>query len=65
MITRKHYSDRVKRPWTVIPWSPCLARASVARPRWHGIDSLGHPQYFDLEDPVMTQLIENPVTALR
>jgi predicted AAA+ superfamily ATPase len=25
----------------------------------------GHPQYFDLEDPVVAQLMENPMTALQ
>jgi hypothetical protein len=25
----------------------------------------GHPQYFDLEDPVVTHLMENSMTALQ
>ncbi len=66
MIVRKHYSDRVKK---ALGRNPVVA---LLGPRQCGKTTLarqmipaGHPQYFDLEDPVVARLMENPMTALQ
>jgi predicted AAA+ superfamily ATPase len=66
MIVRKHYSDRVKK---ALGRNPVIA---LLGPRQCGKTTLarqmipaGHPQYFDLEDPVVARLMENPMTALQ
>ena len=66
MVLRKHYFDRVK---TALGRNPVVA---LLGPRQCGKTTLarqmipaGHPQYFDLEDPVVAQLMENPMTALQ
>jgi predicted AAA+ superfamily ATPase len=66
MIQRLRYLQRVKK---------ALSRSPVAAllgPRQCGKTTLArqlmphdHPQYFDLEDPVVAQLMENPMTALQ
>ena len=66
MVPRKHYTERVKK---------ALGRSPVVMllgPRQCGKTTLArqlmpskHPQYFDLEDPVVGHLMENPMTALR
>lgn len=66
MIVRRHYVDRVKK---ALGRNPVVA---LLGPRQCGKTTLarqlipaGHPQYFDLEDPVVAQLMENPMTALQ
>jgi len=66
MISRKHYSDRLKK---ALGRNPVVA---LLGPRQCGKTTLarqmipaGHPQYFDLEDPVVARLMENPMTALQ
>ena len=66
MILRKHYSDRLKK---ALGRNPVVA---LLGPRQCGKTTLarqmipaGHPQYFDLEDPVVARLMENPMTALQ
>ena len=66
MIVRKHYFDRVKK---ALGRNPVVA---LLGPRQCGKTTLarqmipaGHPQYFDLEDPVVARLMENPMTALQ
>jgi predicted AAA+ superfamily ATPase len=66
MIARPYYLNRLKK---------ALARNPVVTllgPRQCGKTTLarqlvpaGHPHYFDLEDPVVAQLMENPMTALQ
>ena len=65
MIVRQHYIDRVNK---ALGRNPVVA---LLGPRQCGKTTLarqiipaGHPQYFDLEDPVVSQLMENPMTAL-
>jgi predicted AAA+ superfamily ATPase len=66
MIAREKYLSRVKR---AIARNPVVA---LLGPRQCGKTTLArqliassHPQYFDLEDPVIGQLMENPLTALQ
>ena len=66
MIFRRHYFDRVKK---ALGRNPVVA---LLGPRQCGKTTLarqmipsGHPQYFDLEDPVIARLMENPMTALQ
>jgi predicted AAA+ superfamily ATPase len=66
MIPRKRYSDRVKK---ALRRNPVVA---LLGPRQCGKTTLArqmipadHPQYFDLEDPVVAHLMENPMTALQ
>ena len=66
MLARKLYSDRVRK---ALGRNPVVA---LLGPRQCGKTTLarqmipvGHPQYFDLEDPVVAQLMENPMTALQ
>jgi hypothetical protein len=66
MISRKHYLSRVKR---ALGRNPVVA---LLGPRQCGKTTLarqlipaGHSQYFDLEDPVIERLMENPMTALQ
>lgn len=66
MISRKQYADRVAK---ALKRNPVVA---LLGPRQCGKTTLarqmipaGHPQYFDLEDPVVAQLMENPMTALQ
>lgn len=66
MIARQRYLDRVKK---ALNRNPIVA---LLGPRQCGKTTLarqmvpaGHPQYFDLEDPVVAQLMENPMTALQ
>jgi predicted AAA+ superfamily ATPase len=66
VIVRQHYLDRVKR---ALGRNPVVA---LLGPRQCGKTTLarqmipaGHPQYFDLEDPVVGRLMENPMTALQ
>lgn len=66
MITRKLYFDRVEQ---ALARNPVVA---LLGPRQCGKTTLarqmipaGHPQYFDLEDPVVARLMENPLTALQ
>lgn len=66
MIERRRYSDQVKR---------ALARSRVVAligPRQCGKTTLarqflpfGNANYFDLEDPLVAHLMDNPMTALR
>ena len=66
MVFRKHYSDRVRK---ALRRNPVVA---LLGPRQCGKTTLarqmipaGHPHYFDLEDPVIARLMENPMTALQ
>jgi len=66
VIVRKHYLDRVKK---ALGRNPAVA---LLGPRQCGKTTLarqmipaGHPQYFDLEDPLVARLMENPMTALQ
>lgn len=66
MIKREHYLQRAKR---ALERNPVVA---LLGPRQCGKTTLAreliasaHPQYFDLEDPVIGQLMENPMTALQ
>ena len=66
MIDRPSYHHAVER---ALARSPIVA---LLGPRQCGKTSLArrflpveHPQYFDLEDPVVASLMENPLTALR
>ncbi|MEI6149857.1 MAG: ATP-binding protein [bacterium] len=66
MITRANYLSRVKK---AIERNPVVA---ILGPRQCGKTTLArqliasdHPQYFDLEDPIIGQLMENPMTALQ
>jgi hypothetical protein len=66
MIVRKHYIDRVK---IALGRNPIVA---LLGPRQCGKTTLArqmipasHPQYFDLEDPVVARLMENPMTSLQ
>jgi predicted AAA+ superfamily ATPase len=66
MIARQHYLDRVKKS---LSRNPIVA---LLGPRQCGKTTLarqmipaGHTQFFDLEDPVVAQLMENPMTALQ
>ena len=66
MVDRSTYHHAVER---ALARSPIVA---LLGPRQCGKTSLGrrflpvdHPQYFDLEDPVVATLMENPLTALR
>jgi len=66
MIARKHYFDRAK---MALGCNPVVA---LLGPRQCGKTTLarqlipaGHPHYFDLEEPVVAQLMENPMTALQ
>ena len=63
---RKLYLSRANR---ALKRSPVVA---ILGPRQCGKTTLarqlipaGHPQYFDLEDPVIARLMENPMTALQ
>lgn len=66
MVVRKHYLDRVKK---ALARNPAVA---LLGPRQCGKTTLArqmmpakHPNYFDLEDPVVAHLMENPMTALQ
>ncbi len=66
MIARLLYSTEIKR---ALKRSPVV---SLLGPRQCGKTTLArqfigadHPQYFDLEDPAVATLLENPATALR
>jgi predicted AAA+ superfamily ATPase len=66
MITREHYLCRVRK---AIERNPVVA---LLGPRQCGKTTLARqlmasdqPQYFDLEDPVIGQLMENPMIALQ
>jgi hypothetical protein len=66
MILRKHYLAQVKK---ALARSPIVA---LIGPRQCGKTTLArqviparHPHYFDLEDPVVARLMENPMTALQ
>jgi predicted AAA+ superfamily ATPase len=66
MIARQHYLSRVEK---ALRRNPVVA---LLGPRQCGKTTLarqliptGHPQYFDLEDPVIARLMENPMTALQ
>jgi len=66
MIPREHYLGRVRK---ALGRNPVVA---LLGPRQCGKTTLarqmmpaGHPQYFDLEDPVIAQLLEQPMTALQ
>jgi hypothetical protein len=66
MILRKHYLAQVRK---ALARSPIVA---LIGPRQCGKTTLarqlipaGHPHYFDLEDPVVARLMENPMTALQ
>ena len=66
MIERPHYLARVKK---ALGRNPVVA---LLGPRQCGKTTLArqlvpanHPQYFDLEDPVIARLMENPKTALQ
>jgi uncharacterized protein len=66
MIIRKHYLNRVKK---ALARNPVVA---VLGPRQCGKTTLArqmlpakHPHYFDMEDPVVAHLMENPMTALQ
>src|SRR5208282_3046628 len=66
MISRKHYFDRVKKALGRNPVAALLGprqcgKTTLARQMIPG----GHPQYFDLEDPVVAHLRGNPLTALQ
>ncbi|MCU0782910.1 MAG: ATP-binding protein [Verrucomicrobia bacterium] len=63
-MSRKHYLSRVRK---ALDRNPVVA---LLGPRQCGKTTLarqliptGHPQYFDLEDPVIARLMENPMTA--
>ena len=66
MVVRQHYRDRIKK---ALGRSPVVA---LMGPRQCGKTTLArqmipasYAQYFDLEDPVVAQLMENPMTALQ
>jgi len=66
MILRKHYLAQVRK---ALARSPIVA---LIGPRQCGKTTLArqltpakHPHYFDLEDPVVARLMENPMTALQ
>ena len=66
MVPRTHYLGRIKK---ALGRSPVVA---LLGPRQCGKTTLarqlippGHPQYFDLEDPVIAHLLEQPMTALQ
>lgn len=66
MIPRDHYIARLKK---ALARNPVVA---LLGPRQCGKTTLarqmipvGHLQYFDLEDPLIARLMENPMTALR
>jgi hypothetical protein len=66
MIPREHYLGRVRK---ALGRNPLVA---LLGPRQCGQTTLarqmmptGHPQYFDLEDPVIAQLNEQPMTTLQ
>lgn len=66
MIEREHYLYLIKK---ALERNPVVA---LLGPRQCGKTTLArqliasnHPQYFDLEDPVIGQLMENPMTALQ
>ena len=66
MITREYYLSRIRK---AIDRNPVVA---VLGPRQCGKTTLArqlippdHPQYFDLEDPVIGQMMENPMTVLQ
>jgi len=66
MIRREHYLARIQK---ALGRSPVVA---LLGPRQCGKTTLAremipsrHPQYFDLEDPVIAHLMENPMTALQ
>jgi uncharacterized protein len=66
MVLRQRYIQRVKK---ALGRNPVVA---LLGPRQCGKTTLarqiipaGHPQYFDLEEPVVAQLMENPMTALQ
>ena len=66
MVTRKHYFDRVKKalgrnPVVALLGPRQCGKTTLARQ----MISAGHPQYFDLEDPVVAHLMENPMTAMQ
>jgi predicted AAA+ superfamily ATPase len=66
MITRIAYYQAVERALARSPIVALLGprqcgKTSLAR-RFLAVDN---PQYFDLEDPVVAALMENPLTALR
>jgi uncharacterized protein len=65
VIARRRYVDRVKK---ALSRNPIVA---LLGPRQCGKTTLArqmipadYPQYFDLEDPVVAQVLENPMTAL-
>ena len=66
MVVRRHYLARVKK---ALGRNPVVA---LLGPRQCGKTTLarqvlpdGNLQYFDLEDPVVAHLMENPMTALQ
>jgi len=66
MVDRQQYLTRVK---TALGRNPVVA---ILGPRQCGKTTLArqlmtpsHPQYFDLEEPVIARLMENPMTALQ
>jgi len=66
MVVRQRYIERVKK---ALGRNPVVA---LLGPRQCGKTTLArklmpaeHPQYFDLEDPVVAHLMENPMTALQ
>lgn len=66
MIARRHYLSRVKKalgrnPVVALLGARQCGKTTLARQ----VIPPGHPQYFDLEDPVIARLMENPMTALQ
>jgi predicted AAA+ superfamily ATPase len=66
VIARKQYQSLVRKALARNPVVALLGprqcgKTTLARQ----LISAGHPNYFDLEDPVVAQLMENPMTALR
>ncbi len=66
MIVRQRYLDRVKRPLGRNPVVALLGPSQCGKTTLaRQMISARHPQYFDLEDPVVGRLMENPMTALQ
>jgi uncharacterized protein len=66
MVPREHYLSRVQKALGRNPVVALLGplqcgKTTLARQ----LVPPGHSQYFDLEDPVITHLMEQPMTALQ
>jgi uncharacterized protein len=66
MVPREHYLGRLRKALGRNPVAALLGprqcgKTTLARQ----IVPAGHPQYFDLEDPVIAHLLDQPMTALQ